>query len=423
MTAHVVEVDLGIHEIAVEVFVVDLPAFEFLRKLQPRLIEIDGRHERARPNGDWRLPLEGLLLQGGGPATRRLSEIALQHVDDRFRKGHIDVRILDICACQPLRHHHQRHVADDLRGWCHLHDVAKHQVRLGVGFGHLMPARFEPHAACLGLQVGELATGHLVQIDFRSRRLDAALEGGILVANTLPVVGDDADRTGIESRVALSVCQSFDNRTETGLRCAAGEGIHGRIDRIGTCFGRCQNARCRNAAGVMRVEMNGQADFVFQCLHQTARCGRLQQTRHVLETQHMGTGGLQLPCHADIVLEVVLGAVRIEDIAGVADRGLADAVRIQHRVHGDAHVVDPVKAVKYAEHVDAGLRGLCNEGFHHIVRIGRVADAVGAAQQHLQHQVRHGDPQIAQPLPRTLLQETIGNVECCATPALDAEQA
>ena len=47
----------------------------------------------------------------------------------------------------------------------------------------------------------------------------------------------------------------------------------------------------------------------------------------------MGTGGLQFLGHADIILEVVFRPVRVEDVAGVADHGLADLVVLHHRVH------------------------------------------------------------------------------------------
>ena len=64
---------------------------------------------------------------------------------------------------------------------------------------------------------------------------------------------------------------------------------------------------------------------------------------------------LQLPGEPDIVLQAVLGAVGIEDVAGVADRPFAELAGLAHRVHRDAHVLDPVQAVEHAEEVDAAL--------------------------------------------------------------------
>ena len=85
------------------------------------------------------------------------------------------------------------------------------------------------------------------------------------------------------------------------------------------------------------------------------RRGGLQQARHVLEAEDVGAGLLQLVGQADVVLQVVLGAVGIEDVAGVADRAFAELVRLEHRVHRDAHVLDPVQAIEHAEDVDAGV--------------------------------------------------------------------
>ena len=124
----------------------------------------------------------------------------------------------------------------------------------------------------------------------------------------------------------------------------------------------------------------------------------------------------------DVVLEVVLRLARIAEVAGVADRRLAQLARLAHGVDRDAHVLDPVERVEDAEQVDAGARRLLDEVAHDVVGIVRVADRVRRAQQHLQQQVRHRRAQLVQPLPRTLLQEAHRHVEGRAAPAFDREQ-
>ena len=93
-------------------------------------------------------------------------------------------------------------------------------------------------------------------------------------------------------------------------------------------------------------------------LTSTRAAAGLQQPGHVLDAEDVRAGRLQLPRQADIVGEVVLGPVRVEDVAGVADRPLAELARLEHRVDRDAHVLDPVQAVEDAEEIDAGLRRL-----------------------------------------------------------------
>ena len=58
----------------------------------------------------------------------------------------------------------------------------------------------------------------------------------------------------------------------------------------------------------------------------------------------------------------------------------------------------------------------------HIVGVVGVADAVGAAQQHLQQQVGHPLAQQRQPLPGILGQEPHGDVEGGAAPAFEREK-
>jgi hypothetical protein len=101
----------------------------------------------------------------------------------------------------------------------------------------------------------------------------------------------------------------------------------------------------------MGVEVDRQADLVLERGISTGG-GGFQEARHVLEPQHMGAGGLQLLGHGDVVLQVVFRAVGVEDVAGVADRAFADLAGLQHRIHRDAHVLDPVEAVEDAEDID-----------------------------------------------------------------------
>ena len=168
--------------------------------------------------------------------------------------------------------------------------------------------------------------------------------------------------------------------------------------------------------------MDRQVGRLAQRLEQHACRRRLQQPGHVLDGDDMGAGLLQLLGQRDVVFQVVLGAGGVEDIAGVADRRFAELVLGAHRVHRDPHVVDPVEAVEDAEQVDAAGRRLRDEMADHIVGIVRVADAVGAAQQHLQQKVRRRLADQRQPLPRILRQEAHGHVEGRAAPAFERQQ-
>jgi hypothetical protein len=133
----------------------------------------------------------------------------------------------------------------------------------------------------------------------------------------------------------------------------------------------------------MRVEMDRQVGRVLQRLEQYPRRLRLQQPRHVLDGDDIGAGFFQLGGKRRIVLEVVFRAGGIQNVAGIADRRLADPVLLGDRVHRDAHVLDPVQAVEDAEDVDAALGRLADEVFDDIIRIVLVADAIGPAEQHL----------------------------------------
>ena len=183
------------------------------------------------------------------------------------------------------------------------------------------------------------------------------------------------------------MAQGLDDRAQAGLRGQARHGVHGGVDRIHAGLDRGQDAGAGDARGVVGVEVDRQADLVLERLDQGAGGRGLEQARHVLDAQDVAAGGLQLLGEADIVAERVLGAVGVEDVAGVADRTLGELAGLAHGVDRDPHVLDPVQAVEDAEQVHAGVGRLLDEVADDIVGVVGVADAVGAAQQHLQEQV------------------------------------
>ena len=136
----------------------------------------------------------------------------------------------------------------------------------------------------------------------------------------------------------------------------------------------------------------------------------------------MRAGGLELARQGEVIVERVLALLRIAQVARVAQRRLAQLAAFEHRVDGDAHVLDPVERIENAEHVDAGGRGALHEEAHHVVGIVGIADRVGRAQQHLQQQVRHALAQRRQALPGVLAQKAQRHIEGRPAPALHREQ-
>jgi hypothetical protein len=124
------------------------------------------------------------------------------------------------------------------------------------------------------------------------------------------------------------------------------------------------------------VQVDRDADFLLQGLDQLLGGEGLEQPRHVLDRQDMGTHALQFPGEIDIILERVLGALGVEDVTGVAHGSLADGAVLAHRLHGDRHPLGPVQRVEDAEDVDAALGRLLDKLLDDVVRIIGVADGV-----------------------------------------------
>ncbi|SMX50740.1 hypothetical protein PEV8663_04786 [Pelagimonas varians] len=422
MAAHIIKEDLGIHQVSVQILVIDGFAFQQARQFGSGGFDINRFGVQSGTIGESGFVLEDLFLDLGRPSAGRLAKAALHHINHRFRKADINIGVFDLRAVQPLRHHHQRHVTHHLGRWRDLDDIAKHPVHIGIGLRHFVPALLKPHRARLRLEIGELAAGHFMQIHLGRRGLLAAFERSILPAHRLEVVRDVADRADVQTGVAIGVAQRLDHRPQSRLRCVAREAVHRCIHHVNARIGRRNDCGDLCAGCVMGVEMDRQTDLFFQRFDQRP-CGRgLEQARHILEPQNMRPCGLQLLPHGNVVFQVIFGAVRIQNIAGIANCALKHPAGIQHRIHRHAHVFHPVQAVKHPEHINAGFRGLFDKELHHIVRIIGVAHAIGTAQQHLRHHIGHGFAQIAQALPRAFLQEPVGHIKGRPAPTFDAEQ-
>ena len=103
---------------------------------------------------------------------------------------------------------------------------------------------------------------------------------------------------------------------------------HRGIDDVDARVGRAQNAAGVDAAGVVRVEVDRHADFLAQRLDQRVRRVRLAQAGHVLDAQDVRAHLHQLLGQLHVILQVVFGALGIEDVAGVADGRFADGVGV-----------------------------------------------------------------------------------------------
>jgi hypothetical protein len=158
MSGAVVHEDLGIHEKAVQVFVINGLALglfstkaQVFSQFRAGRFKIDRRKAQAGAVGQGSLAFQDLLQNTRRPAAGGLAKVTFEHVHHRVREGNLDAWVFHLRAGQVLRYHHQRHVTDDLGRRRDLHDIAEHLVHIGIGLRDLMPAILKPQAARLRL--------------------------------------------------------------------------------------------------------------------------------------------------------------------------------------------------------------------------------------------------------------------------------
>ena len=72
----------------------------------------------------------------------------------------------------------------------------------------------------------------------------------------------------------------------------------------------------------------------------------LEEAGHVLDAQQMGAPASQLLGHVHVVFEGIFIPLGVENVAGVAQGGLAQLALLEHLVHGYLHAGNPVQESK-----------------------------------------------------------------------------
>ncbi len=104
-------------------------------------------------------------------------------------------------------------------------------------------------------------------VEARRAGLGCGIERQIVGTNYLPVVGAFVERFDVKLRVAGRVPQCFHDGIEIGLAGTAAHGGDGRVGNIDSGFCSLQHGSRVDAAGVMRMKVNGNGDFIAQGFH------------------------------------------------------------------------------------------------------------------------------------------------------------
>ena len=392
-----------------------------LLDLAAYLVPVHGREQLAGAAGDGLLALEHDALELAREAAGRLAHHALEVAHDAVREGEALAALDYVLRRQVVLHHEYGEVADHLRARRDLDDVAEHIVHRAVHLLDLVEALAEAEGLNLGLEVRVLAAGYLVAVYVGDGGAQALVEAAVALAHVGPVVGELLQSLGGEAGVALRAAQGLDEAVEARLAREAREGAYGAVHDVHARFGGEQVGRYLVIRGVVRVQVYGHAYLVLERGYELLRRVGLEEAGHILHAYHVRAAPLELPGEVDVVLERILVALRVEDVAGVADGGLEYLPGLQHGVHGRLHARYPVERVEDAEDVYAVFGALVDEGAHEVVRVARVADEVRAAQEHLEGDVGYLLAEHDKPLPGALVEEAVGRVEGGAAPHLERE--
>ncbi|CAM5307517.1 hypothetical protein SSTU70S_05481 [Stutzerimonas stutzeri] len=308
-------------------------------------------------------------------------------------------------------HVEERLGADDLRGRRDQRRVAEvlaHLRNLGQHFIHAMQ-----RALLLELvgEVGNHPAGHLVDLHAGVDAGEFALELVVLLAHRVEVQADLLQQLEIQAGVVRRVAQRGDHRLGARVAGAPGHRRDRGVDAVGAVLHGLELAHAGDTGGVVRVHHHVQLrQRLLQRLDQRAGGVRREQAGHVLDGDGVDAHRRHLARLLDEGVDGVHGA------GGVGDGALGVLAGLLHRTDGGLQVTHVVHRIEDAEHVDAVLRRLGDEGFDHVVAVVAVAEQVLPAQQHLQAGIGQRGLELAQTLPRVFLEEAHAGVERGAAP-------
>ena len=357
-----------------------------------------------------------------GESTRRLAHPPRQQIDDRLGEGHLAGIGEEIAGMEAVGHQEEGQIADGLARRRHLDDVAEERVDVGIGPADILPAVAKPEGLRLLEEVRELPPWHLVEVEIGVGGLHSAFEGGVVLADGRPVAGQMPQRLGVEAGVERGVTGRLHQRIEIRLARQPGEGRHRRVDNARAVAGCLELAGQRRGGGVVGVEVDRDPNRLTERLDEGRGGVGLAQPGHILDRKHVSAALLELPGELDVVGQGELCPGRIEDVAGVADRRLADPAGVADGIHGHLHVRHPIERVEHPEEVDPSGRGLLHEGRDDVVGVVGVADGIAGPEEHLEEDVRNPFPEAGEAVPGIFFEEPHRGVEGRAPPHLEREQ-
>src|ERR1700686_2893757 len=101
----------------------------------------------------------------------------------------------------------------------------------------------------------------------------------------------------------------------------------------------------------MRVKVDRDDDFFAESFNEFVGGEGLAESGHVFDGEKMRAEFFKLLGHEYVILQRIFGAGFVEEVAGVANGGLADGAGFENSVDGDAHVFDGIERIEYAEYV------------------------------------------------------------------------
>ena len=237
-----------------------------------------------------------------------------------------------------------------------------------------------------------------------------ALKRGVLFADLTKIGRNLLQLFEVEARLACLALKRCHHGL--GSTVAIGHAHRGyrRIDIVDTRLSSLDNRRRTQARGGMTLHMDRHRHGLLQARDQFKGLIRLQETRHILDGDGMGTHVLQPFGKINPHFDGMDGA------DGIGNRSLGMLAVRNGGLDSTLKVARIVERIENSEHVDAMNGRSLDKLVNNVIGVMAIAEEILRSKQHLKGRLGQRLLQKPQPIPRILTEITNTRIKGCPTP-------
>lgn len=214
---------------------------------------------------------------------------------------------MHVVEAELVRNHELSQVADDLRGWSNLDDVAEEIIGGLVGLLGLSPLSTKTQLRSLEHHIGQLTTWNFVLVNLWVWTGKTGLERRVQQTKLGPVSVDGTNVMNVQSWVETTTLKRCKNSTNAWLGSHTRQAVSGSVNNISASISTGNHGSNTSTSRVVGVYVNRKIWVLLtNSTNEQGSSSWLENTSHVLDTKDVDIKCDELLDQGKVVLQVVL---------------------------------------------------------------------------------------------------------------------